>query len=73
LAEFRNIYESPLAINYTESGWNGGKERVLPDRIGRNIDLQTLRTVTDMARAEEWWEIYDSVLARLQDKTPNHE
>jgi hypothetical protein len=46
---------------------------VLPDRLGRDIDIREVRAVADLARAEEWDDIFSTVLARLQDKTPHHE
>ena len=46
---------------------------MLPQLIGRDIDLRKVRAVADLARLENWDDIYSAVLARLQDKTPHHE
>ena len=42
---------------------------MLPHRLGRDIDIREVRAVTDLARTEEWDDIFSVVLARLQDKT----
>jgi hypothetical protein len=44
---------------------------VLPRLIGRDIDLTKVRAITDLARLEDWEDIYFAVLAELQDKTPH--
>jgi len=46
---------------------------VLPPRLGRDIDIREVRAVADLARAEEWDDIFSVVLARLQEKTPRDE
>ena len=46
---------------------------MLPHLIGRNIDLRKVRAVADLARLENWDDIYFVVLAKLQDKTPHPE
>jgi len=42
---------------------------VLPHLIGFDIDLTIVRAVADLARAEEWDDIFSTVLPSLQDKT----
>jgi len=42
---------------------------VLPHLIGSDIDLTIVRAVADLARAEEWDDIFSTVLPSLQDKT----
>jgi hypothetical protein len=46
---------------------------VLPKLIGRGIDLTKVRAIADLAREENWEDIYFAVLAELQDKTPRRE
>ena len=46
---------------------------MLPPRLGRDIDIREVRAVADLARAEEWDDIFSVVLARLQEKTPRDE
>jgi len=46
---------------------------VLPHMIGCDMDLTEVRAVADLARTEEWEDIFSVVLARLQDKTPRDE
>jgi hypothetical protein len=46
---------------------------MLPNLIGRDIDLTKVRAIADLARLEDWEDIYFAVLAELQDKTPHHE
>ena len=46
---------------------------MLPHIIGCDMNLTQVRAVADLARAEEWDDIFSAVLARLQDKTPRHE
>jgi hypothetical protein len=46
---------------------------VLPHIIGCDMNLTQIRAVADLARAEEWDDIFSAVLARLEDKTPHHE
>ena len=46
---------------------------MLPHRLGRDIDIREVRAVADLARAEEWEDIFSVVLAKLQDKTPHPE
>jgi hypothetical protein len=41
--------------------------------IGCDMDLTEVRAVADLARTEEWEDIFSVVLARLQDKTPRDE
>jgi hypothetical protein len=53
---------------------DGGKEWVvLPRFIGRDVDLKEVRAVADLARLENWDDIWHAVLPRLQDETPRHE
>ena len=42
---------------------------MLPDRIGYDIDIREVRAVADLARAEEWDDVYSAVLRSLQEKT----
>ena len=42
---------------------------MLPHMIGCDMDLTEVRAVADLARTEEWEDIFSVVLARLQDKT----
>ena len=42
---------------------------MLPHRLGSDIDLTIVRAVADLARAEEWDDIFSTVFPRLQDKT----
>jgi hypothetical protein len=44
---------------------------VLPRRLGRDIDIREVRAVADLARVEDWDDIFSVVLERLQDKTKN--
>ena len=46
---------------------------MLPHRLGRDIDIREVRAVADLARTEEWDDIFSVVLARLQEKTPRDE
>ena len=46
---------------------------MLPHIIGCDIELTEVRAVADLARVEEWDDVFSAVLARLQDKTPHHE
>jgi LPXTG-motif cell wall-anchored protein len=46
---------------------------VLPDLIGRDVDLREVRAVADLARLENWHDISFFVLPRIRDKTPHHE
>ena len=46
---------------------------MLPHMIGCDMDLTEVRAVADLARTEEWEDIFSVVLARLQDKTPPDE
>jgi hypothetical protein len=46
---------------------------MLPHMIGCDMDLTEVRAVADLARTEEWEDIFSVVLARLQDKTPRDE
>ena len=46
---------------------------MLPHIIGCDMNLTQIRAVADLARAEEWDDIFSAVLARLEDKTPHHE
>ena len=46
---------------------------MLPNMIGCDMDLTEVRAVADLARTEEWEDIFSVVLARLQDKTPRDE
>ena len=46
---------------------------MLLHRLGSDIDIREVRAVADLARAEEWDDIFSAVLARLEDKTPHHE
>ena len=43
---------------------------MLPHRLGRDVNIGEVRAVADLARAEEWDDIFSVVLERLQDKTP---
>ena len=42
---------------------------MLPHLIGFDVDLTIVRAVTDLARAEDWDDIFSTVLPSLQDKT----
>ena len=42
---------------------------MLPHLIGSDIDLTIVRAVADLARAEEWDDIFSNMLPSLQDKT----
>ena len=42
---------------------------MLPRRLGRDIDIRDVRAVADLARAEEWDDVYSAVLQSLQEKT----
>jgi hypothetical protein len=68
-----NFTSFPITFDLEESGWNGGKEWVLPHIIGCDIDLTEVRAVADLARAEEWDDIFSAVFPRLEDRTPRHE
>ena len=46
---------------------------MLLHRLGSDIDIREVRAVADLARAEEWDDIFSVVLARLQEKTPRDE
>ena len=46
---------------------------MLPHIIGCDMDLTEVRAVADLARVEEWDDVFSAVLAGLQDKTPRHE
>jgi hypothetical protein len=72
-AQFRKLYEFPITFHLVLSGWNGGKESVLPHLIGYDIDLTIVRAVADLARLEEWDDMFSAVLARLQNETPQDE
>jgi hypothetical protein len=37
------------------------------------MDFTEVRAIADLARMEEWDDIFSVVLARLQDRTPRHE
>ena len=65
---FRNTYESPLAFYFGESGWNGGKEWVLPHRLGSDIDIRDVRAITDLSLTEEWEDVYFALIAKCQEK-----
>ena len=41
---------------------------MLPHIIGCDLDLTEVRAVADLARAEEWDDIFSAVFPRLQDK-----
>ena len=42
---------------------------MLPHLIGFDVDLTIVRAVTDLARAEDWDDIFSTMLPSLQDKT----
>ena len=42
---------------------------MLPHLIGSDIDLTIVRAVTDLARAEDWDDIFSTMLPSLQDNT----
>jgi hypothetical protein len=44
---------------------------VRPNIIGSDMDFREVRAITDLARAEDWDDIFSAVLARLQDKREN--
>ena len=46
---------------------------MLPNLIGRDVDLREVRAVADLARLENWGDISRAVLPRIRDKTPHHE
>ena len=42
-----------------------------PHIIGSNMDFTEIRAVADLARTEEWDDIFSAVLERLEDKREN--
>ena len=62
-AKFRKLYEFPITFHLIQ----------LPHLIGYDIDLTIVRAVADLARLEEWDDMFSAVLARLQNETPQDE
>ena len=46
---------------------------MLPHLIGSDVDPTEVRAVADLARLEEWDDVFFAVLARLHDRAPHLE